>query len=125
MTIWILTATGFYSIVEKPWDTAKGTLTVRARVRADLERLKAYLPDMSDIIESDDSDYRFRTVADRRAVSVAMTKLVAEIDYDNFKNEVAKQRGYDRAEVYSHVWGELYRLQNGRFEEPPAEERLI
>lgn len=85
-------------------------------MRSDLVRLKAYLPEMSEIIESHDSDYRYRAVAPRQAVSQAMAKLAADIDYDNFKNEVAQRQGYTRAAVYGHVWGELYRLQNGRFE---------
>jgi hypothetical protein len=94
-------------------------LTIRARVRADLERLSTYVPDMSAIIESEDSDYRYRAVANRGAVSSAMAKLVADIDYDNFKNEVASRQGYQRASVYGQVWHKLYDLQNGRFEEPP------
>ena len=87
-------------------------------MRSDLEGLRAYLPDMGEIIESHDSDYRYRALADRRAVSEAVAKLAADIDYDNFKNEVAKRQGRSRASVYGHVWGELYRLQNGEFDQP-------
>lgn len=120
--MWIITKIGFFSVVQKPWDAAKDTLTIRARVRADLERLNAYLPDMSDIIDRQDSDYRFRTVADRRAVSEAMAKLVADVDYDNFKNEVASRQGYGRASVYGHVWGELYRLQSADLKNHPHQD---
>ncbi len=91
-------------------------MTIRARVRADLERLSAYVPDMSDIIESDDSDYRYRAVANRGAVSSAMAKLAADIDYENFKSEIYKRQGSTRAAIYSDVWHDLYRLQNGRFD---------
>ena len=35
--MWLLTPTGFFSIVRKPQDAAAGTLTVRSRVRADLD----------------------------------------------------------------------------------------
>lgn len=66
---------------------------------------------MSDIIESADSDYRYRAVARRQAVSDALAQLAADIDYDNFKNEVASRQGYQRAAVYGDVWHDLYRLQ--------------
>ena len=100
-------------MVEKPWDKPNGTLTIRARVYDDLVRLKAYLPSMSDIISSEDSDYKHRAVADREAVMAAMSMLTAEIQYDNFKSEVARSegQGYERAAVYGDVWSILYRLQ--------------
>lgn len=88
-------------------------------MRSDLENLRdRYLPDMGEISESTRSDYRFRTVAERTAVSEAMAALAAGIDYSNFKSEVAATQGYARADVYGHVWGEIYRLQSGRFEAP-------
>lgn len=109
--IWIITNIGFFSIVEKPWNRQNDELTVRARVHDDLMRLEAFLPSMGQIIESEDSDYRFRAVAPRQAVSAAMAKLAADIDYDNFKNEVASRQGHARAAIYSHVWHDLYGLQ--------------
>ena len=43
--MWLLTPIGFFSIVQKPDDTTRNTLTVRARVRQDLESLRLrYLP---------------------------------------------------------------------------------
>jgi hypothetical protein len=116
--IWVLTTIGFFSIVQKPWDQPQGTLTIRARVRDDLEGLRAYIPDMSDIIESEDSDYRYRSVAKRETVMAALATLVADIQYDNFKAAVAAapRQGYRRAAVYGDVWHVLYRLQNGRFD---------
>ena len=123
---WFITTIGFFSVVEKPEDAERGTLTIRSRVRSDLENLRdRYLHGMGEISESTRSDYRFRAVASREAVSVAMAALVAGIDYSNFKDEVASRHGYGRAEVYGHVWGELYRLQSGRYEEPAADARLI
>lgn len=111
MIIWILTTTGFYSVVQKPWDQPQGTLTIRARVRGDLEDLRAYIPDMSDIIESEDSDYRYRAVAKRETMMAVLATLVADIEYDNFKSEVASRQGYRRAAAYGDVWQVLYGLQ--------------
>jgi predicted CopG family antitoxin len=119
--MWILhPKVGFLSVVEKDWDKPNGTLTIRARVYDDLVRLKAYLPSMSDIISSEDSDYRHRTVADREAVKAAMSMLTKDIDYDNFKNAVGSRQGYERAAVYANVWDVLYRLQSSRFDQQPA-----
>jgi len=117
--MWILhPKVGFLSVVEKPSDKSKGTLTIRARVQGDLIRLKAYLPDMSEIMASESNDYKFRVVAEREAVMAAMSKLAADIDYDNFKSEVARSegQGYARAALYGEVWQVLYGLQSGRFE---------
>ena len=38
--MWLMTPSGFFSIVQKPEDEQAGTLTIRARVRGDLERLR-------------------------------------------------------------------------------------
>lgn len=35
--MWVVTDFGFFSVVQKPGDAEAGTLTVRARVRGDLE----------------------------------------------------------------------------------------
>lgn len=110
--MWLITPTGFYSIVEKPEDKAGNTLTVRARIRADLESLREhFLPGMGEITESKSTDYRFRAVAPRAEVASAMAKLIEGLSYSNFKNEVAKQQGYTRAHLYHDVWDVLYRLQ--------------
>jgi hypothetical protein len=39
--MWMIGRDGFVSIVQKPGDAAKGQLTLRARVRADLEALRS------------------------------------------------------------------------------------
>jgi hypothetical protein len=110
--MWLITTFGFFSIVEKPEDRGTGHLTVRARVREDLEQLKAkHLPELGAISESRHSDYRFRARATREAVARAMAQVAREIDYDNFKDAVASRQGYDRAKAYGRVWTELYRLQ--------------
>lgn len=110
--MWLLTPIGFFSIVQKPSDQAAGTLTVRARVKSDLEALRAsYLPSLGVIQESLSNDYRFRAVAPQQDVSAALAQLVAQLDYSNFKNEVAKQQGSARAQLYHGVWDVLYQMQ--------------
>lgn len=74
--MWLITPVGFFSVVRKPTDTRKKTLTVRSRVRADLEALKArYLPELGAIQESEVKDYRFRATAPQAAVAAAMARL--------------------------------------------------
>ncbi len=112
--MWLITTFGFFSIVEKPEDQGTGQLTVRARVREDLEQLQArYLPALGPISELDHADYRFRARATRDDVARALAEAARDIDYDNFKNTVADRQGYDRAKAYGRVWQELYRLQKG------------
>lgn len=109
--MWILAARGFYSVVQKPENVANGEVSVRARVRADLEALAEFLPTMGNIIESDDSDYRFRAIAAKDDFAAAAAAMVRDIDYDNFKSVVAERQGQERADVYSGVWLDLLTLQ--------------
>jgi ADP-ribose pyrophosphatase YjhB (NUDIX family) len=110
--MWLITSIGFFSIVQKPGDKANGTLTVRSRVQSDLAALKQhYLPGLGPIQENHDTDYRFRAVAPRTEVSAAMTLMVDDLDYSNFKSEVGKTQGHKRASLYHKVWDVLYHLQ--------------
>lgn len=47
----------------------------------------------------------------RRAWTGALILMAAEIDYPNFKSEVARRQGYGRAGVYGEVWATLLGLQ--------------
>jgi 8-oxo-dGTP pyrophosphatase MutT (NUDIX family) len=110
--MWIITPLGFFSIVQKPTDLSADTLTVRARVRSDLDALRAaVLPGLGKITESKSTDYRFRATAPRSMVEAAMVKLTQQLDYSNFKNQVAKVQGSKRANLYHDVWDVLMRMQ--------------
>jgi hypothetical protein len=111
-SMWLITPIGFFSVVRKPTDTKNRTLTVRARVRSDLEALQAqYLPELGPIQESSVNDYRFRAVAPQSAVAAAMARLAETLDYSNFKDAVKQRQGAARAHLYHGVWDVLYRLQ--------------
>lgn len=108
--MWLLTPDGFYSIVQK---RDEKDLCVRARVAADLDRLRErYLPSLSETVETADGDYRYRAWASHAAVAEALATIVRELDYDNFKNEVAR-KDYERAHAYHDVWEVLGKLQPG------------
>ena len=110
--MWLITSFGFFSVVQKPTDKAGDTLTIRARVGADLEALREkYLPSLGQVVESKSNDYRYRATAPRAEVAAAMAAMVGGIDYSNYKDEVAKVQGAARAHLYHDVWSVLYRLQ--------------
>lgn len=122
--MWLLTPLGFFSIVRKPGDVGGGTLTIRARVRSDLEALREHcLPDLGKIEENAGTDYRFRAKAKRSQVAEALAKLVQDLDYENFKSEVAKKQGKHRAAAYEKVWGVLCKLQTGSEQYPSAKSK--
>jgi ADP-ribose pyrophosphatase YjhB (NUDIX family) len=106
--MWLITPIGFFSIVQKPGDSAAGTLTIRARAKGDLEVLRDnYLSSLGPVIANAGTDYRYRAQAPRKDIADAMLNLVAEINYDNFKNEVQKRQGSARAHTYHKVWDAL------------------
>lgn len=113
--MWLITPHGFFSIVQKPGDKAKHTLTIRSRVRSDLASLRdSVLPSMGAISESTDTDYRFRASALKSDVAKAVAQMVTNLDYDNFKSEVARKQGTKRAHLYHDVWDVLYRMQGDK-----------
>ncbi len=110
--MWMLSRYGFFSIVQKPEDCSRGTLTVRARVREDLDALRDHMmKNLGPTTETTDTDYRFRAIAPRSDVADALARLAADIDYSNFKDEVAVRQGKQRAQIYGDVWTSLLRLQ--------------
>lgn len=40
-----------------------------------------------------------------------MARLIEDVDYANFKDEVKTRQGADRAHLYHDVWDVLYQLQ--------------
>lgn len=103
--MWIISTVGFFSVVQKPSEPG---LTVRARARADLEALRdRYLPNLGDIEESADTDYRYRARASHAEVASALAAITTDVRYPNFKNEVARRQGAARAGVYHEVWAAL------------------
>ena len=110
--MWMITTFGFFSIVEKPGDRAAGLLTIRARVREDLENLRGEaLPALGEILEHAGTDYPYRAQAPKADVAAAFVKLALSIDYSNFKSAVAKRQGAKREAIYHEVWHALFPLQ--------------
>lgn len=108
--MWLFTPRGFFSVVAD--HDVPDSVLVRARAREDLEALREVAPHV-EIRETPGRDYRFRTTLSRTDWSVALVVLAAEINYANFKDEVARRQGSGRATVYGRVWSTLLELQRG------------
>lgn len=106
--MWIVKNDAFLSVVKDRHN--ENQYAVRARVREDL--VNAF-PDFVDfIIESDDSDYRFRIFVTKDELKDMLSDSVDSIDYDNFKSSVLEKWRYN---AYTAIWGIMYRVQEDRY----------
>ncbi len=106
--MWLFTKFGFFSVVQKDGDR---DLTVRARVKEDLENLKdKYLPNMSKIVVGAGTDYPFRAKVSRAELAEAIKQIAMDIDYSNFKDAVNDMQGTARANTYLRVWSSMLTL---------------
>jgi hypothetical protein len=127
--MWLFTKYGFFSAVcarqgdgkqGQPVDTKR--IMVRARVRKHLEALRERFPNClgdCEVHAFTGSDYAFRIFVDKSVWSQVVLGLNEELDYGNFKSEVARFQGQDGAayERSLHdVWSVMYRLQKERGE---------
>lgn len=112
--MWLFTTVGFFSVVEKSIDGFEGEhpmLAVRARVEGDLEALRErYMPELAETVATPDGDYKFRAAISHEAFSRGLAKLGGDVHYENFKNEVARRQGYERAHAYHDVWAAAMQL---------------
>ena len=111
--MWLATKHGFYSVVEK----SPEVFHLRARVKADLENLRdahvrRYGLELPAVETWPGADYRFRIVTDRETAEQALFVLISDIDYSNFKSEIADtpdQR--KKLSAYHTIWGTMAALQ--------------
>ena len=108
--MWIFTPIGFFSVIKKEYD-AEDEVTIRSRVKSDIETLKQHIPSMSPIKEDRNADYWYRATAKQEDFAQTVAQLAREINYDNFKNEVAAKQGHERAHRYGEIWSVMYELQ--------------
>lgn len=130
--MWTQTTRGFFSAVQHRDDP--DLLVVRTRDHGDATTLvkwyAAWQADMAKIghalsgqpvplegpmptITSYEwSDYPWRVILPRSAWGAFMAETVEDLNYGNFKDEVKKAQGADRAQVYSRVWSVLLTLED-------------
>jgi hypothetical protein len=117
--MWLLTTFGFFSIVEKPEDRGTGMVTVRARVRGDIEALRAkYLPGLSEIEGTPDRDYAWRGRVTKGDLAAGLGRIALDVNYANFETEVAQHMGYARELIYHDVYETLSALQQHKPDRP-------
>jgi hypothetical protein len=122
--MWLFTRYGFFSVVcarQGSGDMGQAVdpqrIMVRARLKAHLQSLRERFPDLLDaceIREFPGSDYAYRLFVEKSAWMQAVVELTSEMDYDNFKSEVARFQGragreYEKA--LHEVWEVMHRLQ--------------
>lgn len=107
--MWLMTTEGFFSAVADRDDD--DFVLVRSRARVDSDRLAAAV-DGAEVLETPHADYRWRVRIRRASWRSYVAAQALAIDYDNFKNAVAKRQGVERAHVYGEVWGALLQLQS-------------
>ncbi len=105
--MWVFLSDAMLSIVEKPGDAKAGTLTVRARVAGDIERV---FPDAK-VIEGAGTDYAFRATVPREKVAKAMHDAVMGIGYGNFKAQVRDRQRHD---AYMRCWQAMFAYQQSQ-----------
>lgn len=110
--MWLVTTFGYFSIVQKNSDRPGDTLTVRARVRKDMETLRdRYLPTLGPIEDSGGADYPYRAKVGREELANAFWQAIMDVTYTNFKAETASQLGHKREDAYTEIWMALRKLQ--------------
>ena len=115
--MWFFCRAGVFSAVMKG---KRDEVVVRARVRADLKRLrKEYdgsneVPGMGPIVETPKQDYPFRASFTRAAFAWLLFHVAHGVDYPNFKSMVLQEQGAERERVYHEVWATLMKLQAPR-----------
>jgi len=109
--MWLITTSGFFSIVSKPGDADDGMLTVRARAAADLDQLRMrYLPELEPTTPGGGTDYPYRARAPKAAIARAAAAIVNDIDYVNFKSRI-REDDPEREHIYTGVWSALHRIK--------------
>ena len=86
--MWLVTTCGYYSIVAKPSDQRNGMLTIRSRVRADLEAFEEFVLDLGRIANSEQTDYSYRAKAKAKDIALGFRSMVENIDYGNFRTKL-------------------------------------
>jgi len=119
--MWLFTKSGFFSIVcarkgfgeaGQPVDLDR--VMVRSRCREHLERLQKRFPSLqaSPIESFPGSDYPFRLFLPKPVWVAVMGEMAKELDYDNFKSEVAEQPDCGQyLDCLHDVWSTMRRLQ--------------
>lgn len=116
--MWTMTKIGFFSAVQHRANL--NDLLIRARSHRDLENLLKFADNVQTKpplefgkIEAtiQGADYPYRLVCSKRAWATVMGAMIGDVDYDNFKTQVARTN-VARAHTYGVVWQVLHDVEH-------------
>ena len=116
--MWLFTRYGFFSVTQPTLDNvdakASGLVQVRARMKMHLQALQARYPVglAGEILESDETDYRYRLIVARDRFQHVASALVAELDYSNFKGACSRHTAW-LGPGYSHALHKVWSIHHG------------
>lgn len=114
--MWIMTKTGFISVVQKPDD--KDTLTVRSRVKGQIESL---FPNAK-VSTGKGTDYLYRAKIDRTDVATVIYDQIMGLNYSNFKGAVKDNELHD---AYIGCWSVMMRYQTKMAPKPRSRQKTL
>lgn len=118
--MWLFTQYGFFSVVcaRDLTDSEPGIddtrVMLRARRRAHLEAIRKRFAELKtcEILETANTDYRYRLVVSKAVWQQIAGILAAEIDYGNFKSRAHAHSGDpDYVDALHDVWAIMEKLQ--------------
>ena len=109
--MWLFTSKSFLSVVADKENPTGDRLLVRSRIAGDIEEV---FPD-SNVMETCNADYRFRSWVSRDKVNKAISEYVQNLNYINFKNSVEDQA---RIRPLMRVWSTMYDHQEAQLNAP-------
>lgn len=116
--MWLFTRYGLFSVTQPTRDNADAKASelvqVRARMRMHLQALQARFPVglAGEILESDDTDYRYRLIVPRDRFERVAAALVSELDYSNFKGACGRHGAW-LGPSYSHALHQVWSIHHG------------
>ena len=105
--MWLFTNTGFVSAVSNGKD-----LMVRARDRESLEPIAESAK--VEIIPTPQNDYPYRVIVSHEFFAKWVAHMAKNINYKNFKSEVAATRGYEFAHPLMQVWSVMHEVEDDK-----------
>jgi hypothetical protein len=103
--MWIFTETGFISAVRKNEE-----FQVRARDSKSLESLARFTG--LAIIKTPLADYPYRIVINQQLFCDWISQQAMNINYSNFKSQIAVVRGYEFAKPLNEVWSVMHDVED-------------
>lgn len=119
--MWVFMNDSFFSAVEH--EKNPNWVMVRARMEGDLER--AFQVDSSEVIVTDESDYRFRISVTKDELNAAIMSYVTNyLNYTNFKGSIPRN-DKSRYKAYTGVWSEMLKYQEDQYGESKMWEKYF